>query len=336
MDDSRFGTRNRKGGFEPNERPSYPPVIVWPPRPVGFARWLLGYPGYILGWHLPVFLVALASWRWLTPPMTTMRTLAAGWIALILLRNLAITIVWFGAAHWWLYRRRHQGTRFKFNARWPSTNSELFRFRNQVADNVFWALVSGVPIWTAWEVAGWWLFANHHIPWVSWSAHPVWFVALFLLVPIIRDVHFYAVHRLIHWPPLYRAVHSLHHTNTNVSPWSGLAMHPGEHLAYFSCIAVHWLIPSHPLHALFNGFHAGLMPMPGHAGFAKIEVTDHLAVDTNGYAHYLHHKYFEVNYADGVIPLDRWFGSFHDGSPEAHQRMLRRRRAASMVATNAD
>ena len=27
--------------------------------------------------------------------------------------------------------------------------------------------------------------------------------------------------------------------------------------------------------------------------------------DTHSYAHYLHHKYFECNYADGAIPLDR-------------------------------
>lgn len=26
-----------------------------------------------------------------------------------------------------------------------------------------------------------------------------------------------------------------------------------------------------------------------------------------------------------LIPLDKWFGSFHDGSPEAHKQMLERR-----------
>jgi hypothetical protein len=48
------------------------------------------------------------------------------------------------------------------------------------------------------------------------------------------------------------------------------------------------------------------------------------AFDVIGFAHYLHHKYFEVNYADGSLPLDRWFGSFHDGSPEAHALMKQR------------
>jgi sterol desaturase/sphingolipid hydroxylase (fatty acid hydroxylase superfamily) len=33
-----------------------------------------------------------------------------------------------------------------------------------------------------------------------------------------------------------------------------------------------------------------------------------------------------VNYADGMVPLDRWFGSFHDGTPEANEAMKKRGR----------
>ena len=40
--------------------------------------------------------------------------------------------------------------------------------------------------------------------------------------------------------------------------------------------------------------------------------------------HYLHHKFFECNYADGGIPLDKYFGTFHDGSEEAQERMMQR------------
>lgn len=323
MDDLRYGTRNKRGDWSPTAPVTYPPVFVAPPQPVAFAKWLFGYPGFILGWNLPVLGIAAASWWWLTPSISTMRQLSVGWITWILLRNLALVLVWFGGAHWWLYIRKAQGNRFKFNGRWLATGTDFFRFRNQTKDNVFWALVSGVPQWTAFEVVTMWMFANGHIPWLTWARHPVWFVALFLLVPILRDVHFYAIHRLIHVPWLYRHVHHLHHTNTNVGPWSGLAMHPVEHLAYFSGVLLHWLIPSHPAHAMYHVFHAGLMPMPGHTGFERIEVGG-FAVQTHSYAHYLHHKYFEVNYADGVIPLDKWFGSFHDGSTAADEQMQRR------------
>ena len=42
--------------------------------------------------------------------------------------------------------------------------------------------------------------------------------------------------------------------------------------------------------------------------------------------HYLHHKYFERNYGGRLIPIDAWMGTWHDGTPEAHERMKARRR----------
>jgi len=55
-------------------------------------------------------------------------------------------------------------------------------------------------------------------------------VATVLLIPLWRDIHFYSAHRFLHLRPLYRLVHSLHHRNTDPEPFSGLAMHPVEHL----------------------------------------------------------------------------------------------------------
>ena len=41
--------------------------------------------------------------------------------------------------------------------------------------------------------------------------------------------------------------------------------------------------------------------------------------------HYLHHRYFEVNYGgDGSIPMDKWVGTYHDGSEDAHEAMNKR------------
>jgi sterol desaturase/sphingolipid hydroxylase (fatty acid hydroxylase superfamily) len=84
-------------------------------------------------------------------------------------------------------------------------------------------------------------------------------------------------------------------------------------------------VPSHPFHALYHIIHAGLTPAPGHTGFDRIVVGDQASFDTESYAHYLHHRYFECNYADGTVPLDKWFGTFHDGSDEAHRAMVQRR-----------
>ena len=39
------------------------------------------------------------------------------------------------------------------------------------------------------------------------------------------------------------------------------------------------------------------------------------------------HKHFDVNFGgDGSIPLDKWFGSLHDGTPEADEGMRHRRK----------
>ena len=83
-----------------------------------------------------------------------------------------------------------------------------------------------------------WASANGWLRFVTFYASPVWFIALFILMAIWNDCHFYWIRPLIHWKPLYRAARYLHHRNVNVGPSSGLAMHPIEHVLYFT----RWLI----------------------------------------------------------------------------------------------
>ena len=101
-------------------------------------------------------------------------------------------------------------------------------------------------------------------------------------------------------------------------------MHPVEHLLYLSTILYHLILPSHPLLALYQLHYAGFGAVPGHVGFDKVEITDDTAIDSHAYIHYLHHKYFEVNYGDGLIPIDKWTGTFHDGTKASDDRMKQR------------
>lgn len=324
------GSRDARGNWRPDVGVVLPPLIVWPPRPKAALTWVVGYPGFVFPWNALYLAVAAIAWWLFTPSFDAQafndaQYLSAGWIGRVLVRNFAIVCIWYSLLHVRLYSRRSQGDRFKYNAKFPGRPSKRFTFGSQRRDNIFWSLASGVPIWTAYEILSYWMFAGGHIPWLRWMSHPVWFVLWFPAIVLFREVHFYATHRLIHQGVLYDKVHSLHHRNTNPSPWSGLAMHPLEHLVYFSGVLVHWVVPSHPFHVLFHLVHLAMAPGPGHTGFDKIELGTKTAVDTNGFAHYLHHKYFEVNYGDGALPLDRWFGSFHDGSAESDERMRRRR-----------
>ena len=80
---------------------------------------------------------------------------------------------------------------------------------------------------------------------------------------------------------LYRVAHSLHHKSHNPGPWSGLSMHPIEHLIYYSCTLTPLVWTLHPIHFLFNKFHADVSPLPGHDGYDK--------PGGGSYFHYLHH-----------------------------------------------
>ena len=333
MAEADLGTRDARGEWQPAELIQTPPVFVWPPRPLAFLKWLFGFPGYLMPWNLFFVAVAIVSWLFLTPELERMTRFEPGWMIAIYLRNAAIMTLFFGAWHLRLYIRKAQGKRYKYNSRWLSANSKAFLFRNQTRDNVFWSLVSGCGVWSLYEAVTLWMYANGHLPYVDFRTNPVYFVLLLAAVGLLREVHFYWVHRLIHWKPLYKAAHYLHHKNVNVGPWSGLAMHPLEHLLYFTGVFLHWIIPSHPVHAMMHLVHAGLSPAAGHSGFDEVELKAGKTVLPNhNLFHYLHHRYFECNYGgDGSVPIDRWFGSFHDGSQEAYTRM--RARAHSRMRT---
>ena len=322
MDDLKFGTRNKRGDYAPNEPLEGAPLLAWPPRPLKVLRWL---PHYFLPWNALFFALGVALWFWATPARDTLATLNWQWMALLLARNAAIVLVVFGALELRLYIRRAQANRFKFNGNFPADKpTSVFLFRSQNFDNILRTFGTGLPIWTAYECLMLHLWAIGWGPWSTFDAHPWVLVAFGLAIPILHEAHFFAVHRLIHWGPLYRWVHSVHHNSVNPSPWSSLSMHPVEHVLYWSDILIHLIVPSHPILVLYHLQVTGTGAVIGHVGFDRIEVGTDTVMQSQAYSHYLHHKYFEVNYSDGLLPFDRWFGTWHDGTKEGDLLMKAR------------
>ena len=320
MDEKKFGKRDDRGHFIPKEVASKNPVWILPFNIKNIFNWFIY--SYIFSWNLFYFAVALIVWLFFTPSIASMEFLNWKWISIIFVRNLFLVTIFFNLIHIPLYVKKFQGIKFKFNPKWPDQKKKIFTFNKQNLDNIFWSIGFGVPIWTLFEVLSFWLFASGKITMISFSSSPVYFIILMLLIPVIRDAHFYLVHRLLHWPPLYKIAHNVHHRNTNPGPWSSLAMHPLEHFLYFSGAILHWVLLSHPLHAMYHIFHAGLGSANGHIGFKQMLLNDKKAIDLSNYNHYLHHKYFEVNYGNLMVPFDQWFGTYHDGSEELHEKMI--------------
>ncbi len=322
--------RDAKGDWRPAENIKLPPIYAWPPRPLTIAKWFVGFPGYLWPLNALVFVISFVTWTLLTPPLEQMKSLELWWIGLLLVRNLALTVAYFGGLHVYLYNCHQQGDKLQFSNKPFATNNRRFLFGDQVRDNIFRTLAYAVPIVTAYEAATYWLFANNVLGLLPISDGSIgfwaWFVVLLLIMPVIHSTHFYFTHRMLHWRPLYKSIHRIHHYNIEVGPFSGLAMHPVELAIYFSTVCVQWVLALHPLNALYQLQFAVFNAAMSHTGYEKILLTDDVGVESNSYFHYLHHKYFECNYGGTIAPMDQLFGTFHDGSLEAQERMQKRMR----------
>ena len=303
------------------------PVFVWPPRPFDAFRYLLSraFLGSVL---LPFFALAAITWLWLQPALERCAELRVDWILEMYARNLGLMLLVAGGLHLFLHTLRHQGTERKFDARPLNATPQRFFARSQLLDNVLWTCASGVTVWTAYEAGFMWAYANDLVPfYLDPFTHPVWFVLGFIAVPFFAATHFYFIHRLLHWRPLYRLAHALHHRNDNVGPWSGLSMHPLEHVIYLSSVLVHLVVASHPLHVLFHMQWNTLGAAVSHAGFESLTFRGRPLLMLGSFHHQLHHRHYDCNYGSTYMPCDRWFGTEHDGTAEAMEAVRRRRLA---------
>lgn len=171
-----------------------------------------------------------------------------------------------GGLHLWFHKYAVQGLEQKYDPRPFPRMGRMFSFNSQVLDNIFWTLASGGTIWSGFEVLFCWLLANGYTPSTTFSQAPVWFVAFFFVIPVWESFYFYWIHRLLHSNARYRC-HALHHRNTDVGPWSGLSMHPVEHVMFFGTAMIHLVLPTHPVHLIFHLMFYAIFAVTTHTGF---------------------------------------------------------------------
>jgi sterol desaturase/sphingolipid hydroxylase (fatty acid hydroxylase superfamily) len=300
-------------------------IFKWPPDPHFLGRWVLRN-WLTLSERVMMVVLATLCWLFLYPSLGTAKTLAFGWVFQVWLVNLGLMICIAGGLHWFFYVRRGQGKALKFDHREPAKGNSLWNFSNQVHDNMFWSLGSGVLQVTVLQVLVMWLMANGYVPTINLTSNPILFIAGLMLLPIWSAFHFYWVHRLLHVPFLYKRVHALHHRNVNIGPWSGLSMHPVEHLLYLSSLLIHCVIPSHPIHLYFHVIYLAPGAAMTHTGYEDLLIKDKRKLALGTFYHQLHHRYYECNYGNQEMPWDRWFGTFHDGSDEGTKETRSRKK----------
>ncbi len=317
--------QSRDWNYHP-DLPLRDPSIFRRPFDAGFVgRWFLkNWLG--LSERIILLLLAIAGWAFFYPSLESAQTFSAGWIIQTWVVNFALILAVAGGLHWYFYIGGKQGKRLKFDHRGQTRNNRSFLFADQVKDNMFWSLTSGVTQLTGFQVVIMWLMANGYAPVITFQSNPVWFVLWLLLIPVWSAFHFYWVHRLLHVPLFYTRFHSLHHRNINIGPWSGLSMHPVEHFIYLTTLCIHCVVASHPIHLFFHIMWQGPGAAMTHTGYEDLLIRDKRKLALGTFYHQLHHRYFECNYGNQEMPWDRWFGTFHDGSEEGTRETRNRKK----------
>jgi sterol desaturase/sphingolipid hydroxylase (fatty acid hydroxylase superfamily) len=176
--------------------------------------------------------------------------------------------------------------------------------------NAFFVAV-GVVIWVAVENVVCHLWARGRLPYfanadaLSTTQNALMCLGIAAFMPVWRASHFFIGHHFIHYPALYASIHRLHHRNADPDVFAGLAMHPVEHLWFYACtMPVLWLrVP--PFAFFFIGMSCLISPACSHSGYEDIMQSD--------VHHYMHHRFFEVNYASfDASSLDVLFGTYRE------------------------
>lgn len=208
--------------YRPDGLVNLNPLFSWPPNPRAVLRWYSGAWLQLTALSLCMAITIIAYLLFL-PPLETMQSFGFGWMFTIWLLNMVPQTLVAGSLHWWLYIRRGQDMKTKFDRRDLTRNNGTFTFNNQVWDNIWWTLGSAMTVATVYQWVIFWAMANGWAPTVTFASAPVWFVIWMFFIPMWSGLHFYWVHRLSHHPKLYKHVHAVHHRNVNIGPWSGIS-----------------------------------------------------------------------------------------------------------------
>jgi Delta7-sterol 5-desaturase len=160
----------------------------------------------------------------------------------------------------------------------------------------------------------------------------LYFWASIALAILAHDAYFYWTHRLLHWRPLYRLVHHVHHRSTSPTPWAAYAFHPLEALVQAGVyVLIVFTVPMQPLALMLFLAYMIVRNVVGHLGyevwpawFARFPLTRWHLTPTH---HDLHHRFGKGNYGLYFSFWDDWLGTSRPDYAAAFDAVTVRRRS---------
>jgi len=156
-----------------------------------------------------------------------------------------------------------------------------------------------------------------------------YYIFSWLWMMVLHDTWFYWMHRLMHYPVLFKHIHLIHHKSTNPSPWTAYAFHPFEAIVEVGIVPlIAFTLPIHaPALGLFFLFQI-IYNVYGHLGFELYPQNFNKTcvgkwINTS-VAHNLHHKKFTGNYGLYFLFWDRMMGTLRPEYDEVFQTTTQR------------
>lgn len=184
-----------------------------------------------------------------------------------------------------------------------------------LASAAIYGVPAGIVAW-GWQQRGWTRI------YLETGDYPLWWMPLSVLAYLAaHDSWFYWTHRAMHWPPLYKRIHAVHHASRPPTAWAAMSFHPWE--AVTGAIVIPALVFIIPIHVAMLGMVLAIMTIMGvtnHMGweiFPKWLVHGRLGQGLITASHHeLHHQKYQCNYGlyfrfwDQLCGTDRGLGTF--------------------------
>ncbi|WP_265571365.1 sterol desaturase family protein [Sphingomicrobium nitratireducens] len=184
-----------------------------------------------------------------------------------------------------------------------------------LASAAIYGFPAGLVAW-GWQARGWTKI------YTDWDAMPLWWPPVSVLVYLaLHDTWFYWTHRAMHWPPLFKRVHAVHHASRPPTAWAAMSFHPWEAVTGAVVIpALVFLVPIHAAMLLLVLTVMTVMGVTNHMGWELFPRGLVHGLFGRGLItashHELHHQKYRCNYGlyfrfwDHLCGTDRGLGEF--------------------------
>jgi lathosterol oxidase len=167
-----------------------------------------------------------------------------------------------------------------------------------------------------------------------------YYILSILIMVAIHDTYFYWTHRAMHWKPLFKRVHKIHHLSLDPTPFAAYAFHPLEAIIEIGIIPlIAFTIPYHRSALTIFSLYSLLLNVAGHLGyelFPKGFASHRLLKWHNTSTHHnMHHRLVKCNYGLYFNFWDRVMGTNHPHYEESYDKVIEQREQGKLVLEKA-